>query len=115
MRIYKIFTREDWLAFRKSGTFAGSRDDLRDGYLHFSTLTQLLETAGRYYANQQGLVLAEFDADALGTSLRWESARRNQLFPHLYRPLQAEDVIISWPLPYEEGIHIFPAALGLQS
>jgi uncharacterized protein (DUF952 family) len=113
MKIYKLFVRDDWTHFRKTGQFDGSAHDQHDGYLHFSTGPQLRETAARYYADQSGVVLAECDSAALGDALRWEPSRGGQLFPHLYRPLYREDVIISWPLPFERGEHRFPPAVDL--
>jgi uncharacterized protein (DUF952 family) len=113
MKIYKLFARDDWARFRKAGVFDGSADDRRGGYLHFSTGSQLRETAARYYAEQSGVVLAECDSDDLGDALRWEPSRGGQLFPHLYRPLETADVRISWPLPYEHGSHRFPAGVDL--
>ena len=65
----------------------GSSDDLRDGYIHFSTASQVAETARKHYFGQTGLFLVAVDADALGDALRWEPSRNDELFPHLYGEL----------------------------
>ena len=85
--IYKILPRADWDAALAAGRFDGSPVDLQDGYIHFSTAAQAQETAAKHFRGQAGLVVAAFEAEALGAALRWEPSRGGQLFPHLYGPL----------------------------
>lgn len=87
MHIYKIATRAQWEAARVTGRFHGAPIDLADGYLHFSTATQVAETLAKHFAGQQDLLLIAVDADGLGADLRWEISRGGALFPHLYAPL----------------------------
>lgn len=91
--IYKIATQADWSAARKVGELIGTQADLADGYIHFSTSTQLAETLSKHYRGQSGLVLAKIDPDRLPQKLRWEPSRGGQLFPHLYTPLPLSAVI----------------------
>ena len=67
--------------------YRGSADDIRDGFIHFSTAPQVEETARKHYSGQTGLFLIAVDADLLGKPLRWERSRNEQLFPHLYGEL----------------------------
>jgi uncharacterized protein (DUF952 family) len=85
--IYKILPRAAWDEAVAQGRFEGSPIDLKDGYIHFSTAAQAHETAAKHFRGQAGLVVAAFDADALGPALRWEPSRGGHLFPHLYAPL----------------------------
>jgi uncharacterized protein (DUF952 family) len=85
--IYKILPRAAWDEAVAAGRFEGSPVDLADGYIHFSTGAQAQETASKHFRGQSGLVVAAFDADTLGPSLRWEPSRGGALFPHLYGPL----------------------------
>ena len=85
--IYKILPRAAWAQAVSRGRFEGSPVDLQDGYIHFSTASQAQETAARHFRGQAGLVVAAFEAEALGADLRWEPSRGGQLFPHLYGPL----------------------------
>jgi uncharacterized protein (DUF952 family) len=41
----------------------------------------------------------------------WEPSRGGALFPHLYGPLRAADVLWHAPLPLEGGTHVFPEEL----
>ena len=85
--IYKICPASAWREAERQGVYKGSADDLRDGYIHFSTAAQVAETARKHYFGQTGLFLIAVDADALGDSLRWEPSRNDELFPHLYGEL----------------------------
>ena len=67
--------------------FRGSPDDIRDGFIHFSTASQVAETARKHFFGQTGLFLVAVDPDALGKALHWERSRNNELFPHLYGEL----------------------------
>ncbi|MDH7796659.1 MULTISPECIES: DUF952 domain-containing protein [unclassified Beijerinckia] len=110
--IYKISTQEQWDRARECGFFAGAPVDLADGFIHFSTADQALETAAKHFAGQSGLVLAALDADALGVELKWEPSRGGQLFPHLYRPFAVSEVIWAKALPLDAtGAHDFAGLL----
>lgn len=85
--IYKICPASAWREAERQGAFRGSADDKRDGFIHFSTASQVAGTAARHFAGQTGLFLIAIDADALGETLRWEPSRGGELFPHLYGEL----------------------------
>ncbi len=92
-RIYKILPRADWEEAQAAGVFDGSAVDHADGFIHFSTAAQALETARKHFAGQSGLVVLEIEADDLaGPALRWEPSRGGDLFPHLYVPLETRHV-----------------------
>ncbi len=91
--ITKLLRAAEWAAFQADGFFAGSADDLRDGYIHLSAPDQVTGTAAKWFAGEVGVVAVTFDADALAADLRWEPARGGVLFPHLYRPLRLDEVI----------------------
>ncbi len=82
--IYKILPRTAWAEAQATGIFAGSAVDLRDGFIHFSAASQVVETARRHFQGQADLVVLEVAAEALGARLKWEPSRGGQLFPHLY-------------------------------
>jgi uncharacterized protein (DUF952 family) len=107
--IFKLCRASEWVEAERSGTFRGSPVDLRDGYIHFSTAEQVVDTAARHFAGIDGLKLLAVDADTLGNTLRWEPSRGGALFPHLYGPLAVAHVIWVRTLPTDPaGRHIFP-------
>jgi uncharacterized protein (DUF952 family) len=92
-KIYKICPASAWREAERQGVYRGSADDLRDGFIHFSTATQVAETARKHFFGENALFLVEVDADALGNALRWERSRNDALFPHLYGELDLGAVI----------------------
>lgn len=108
MPIYKIFRRPEWDAFRAAGETLGAPVDLTDGFIHFSTSTQVAETAAKHFSTESDLVLVAVDPDHLGPGLKWEPSRGGQLFPHLYRALRLDEVLWDKSLPLGASGHIFP-------
>ena len=47
--IYKILPEAMWLQAQKDRVFRGSEVDLRDGFIHFSTASQAVETAAKHF------------------------------------------------------------------
>lgn len=92
-RIYKITPASAWREAERHGVYRGSADDVRDGYIHFSTPTQVAETVRKHFFGQSGLFLVAVDADMLGEALRWEPSRNDELFPHLYGELDLGAVL----------------------
>jgi len=108
--IYKICPADLWRAAEREGVFRGAPVDLADGFIHFSTATQVAETAAKHFAGQTDLVLVRVRAEKLGDRLRWEPSRGGALFPHLYGYLDLRDVHKVEPLPLGTGRHhAFPS------
>ena len=111
-RIYKICPASAWREAERQGVYRGSADDARDGFIHFSTKSQVAGTAAKHFAGQAGLLLIAVDADALGTALRWERARNDELFPHLYGDLDLGAVTDIYDMPaLSDGTHDIPELL----
>ena len=111
--IYKICPRSAWQSAVEQGSYAGSADDLRDGFIHLSTAAQVRATAAKYFTGVTGLVLVAVDPAALGEHLKWEPARGGQLFPHLYGnlPVAASVWVADLGLG-AAGAHVFPEGLA---
>ena len=75
--------------------------DLADGFIHFSAADQAMETARRHFAGQCDLVVLSVEAEGLGPRLRWEASRGGAFFPHLYAPLQVNQVIEARDAPLD--------------
>jgi uncharacterized protein (DUF952 family) len=107
--IYHLCRREEWQA-ATAGGYAGSSQDVADGFIHFSTAAQIAASAAKHRAGQRDLVLLAVDPAKLGAALRWEAARDGALFPHLYGPLPPDAVRWVRELPLgADGRHIFAA------
>ncbi|WP_062227735.1 DUF952 domain-containing protein [Aureimonas frigidaquae] len=107
--IYKLLPAALWQKAVDAGQLDGAPVDLQDGFIHFSTATQLRETADKHFAGQADLILLAVDARALGSELRWEPSRGGALFPHLYGPLPLAAVLDARPVEtLQDGRHVFP-------
>ena len=107
--IYKITPEALWRVAEAQGRFTGAPVDLDDGFIHFSTREQAIETARRHFAGQDDLLLVAVDAGALGEKLVFEPSRGGALFPHLYADMPLS--VVKWvkPLPLgPDGAHVFP-------
>jgi uncharacterized protein (DUF952 family) len=110
--IYHMCRAEEWEAAQASGRYPGSSQDQADGFIHFSTAAQIVESAARHRTGQRGLLILEVDGARLGSALRWEKSRGGDLFPHLYGALPVEAVTRSSSLPLgANGRHVFPWGL----
>jgi uncharacterized protein (DUF952 family) len=107
--IYKICPAALWREAEAVGRFDGAPVDLADGFIHFSTGAQAVETAARHFAGQDELLLIAVDVGMLGEALKYEVSRGGALFPHLYAPLPLAAVKWVKPLPLDAaGRHAFP-------
>ena len=108
MMIYKLFRGPEWQELQRAGTTRGAPIDIEDGYIHFSTASQVAETARRYFQGVDGLMLISVEAEGLGDALKWEPSRGGDLFPHLYRELRLSDVASAVELRRDGEGHAFP-------
>jgi uncharacterized protein (DUF952 family) len=108
--IYHMCRAEEWAAAEASGSYAGSSQDRADGFIHFSTAAQIVESARRHRAGQDGLLLLAVDPARLGDRVRWEKSRGGDLFPHVYGAIDPAESAWVKPLPLgADGAHVFPA------
>jgi uncharacterized protein (DUF952 family) len=110
-RIYKLVSRPEWQAAKAAGAFLGAAVDLADGYIHFSTGAQAVETARKYFAGLPDILIVGFEAEALGPGLKWEPSRGGDLFPHLYGPLDPALAVEERAAPLGGDGHIQLGAL----
>ncbi|RTL52550.1 MAG: DUF952 domain-containing protein [Bradyrhizobiaceae bacterium] len=89
--IYKICPAPLWREAERRGAFPGSVDDLRDGFIHFSTAGQVEATLARHFSGHADLFLIAVESEALGDALKWEPSRGGELFPHLYAALDPHE------------------------
>lgn len=108
MMIYKILSRSLWSEAQAAGALTGAPVDLKDGYIHFSTATQVRETAAKHFQGQSDLLIVAIDSEALGPQLKWEVSRGGALFPHLYAKLPVSAAKWVRDLPWTPAGHEFP-------
>ncbi|MGB8413381.1 MAG: DUF952 domain-containing protein [Candidatus Binatus sp.] len=105
-----IVKRIEWARAVARGTYAPA--SLRaQGFIHCSTVAQVVDTANRFYRGHHGLVVLCIDESRLKAELKYEAAA-GELFPHLYGELNVDAVARVVELPCEaDGSFRLPAAL----
>ena len=68
-----------------------------EGFIHFSSWSQLAATAARYYAGVPDLVVLVVDPSGLDVRVE-PSPSTGDSFPHLYSPLPVSAVVEVLPL-----------------
>ena len=109
--IFKVIDKEEWQKAKQTGTYGGSEKDIKDGYIHFSEEDQVEETLKKHYPKKENLVLLRVNAFKL-EHLLWEQASNGDMYPHLYSPLNINNVEDEFELVLdEEGMHVLPEIL----
>ncbi|MCE7797800.1 DUF952 domain-containing protein [Sphingobium sufflavum] len=106
---YKLLDQPTFREWKDSGSFTGSPDDVRDGFIHLSTAAQTAETAAKYFSATDPLVVAMVDLAAVRETLKWEESRGGALFPHVYGAIPFKAVSGHSILRLgDDGRHVFP-------
>ncbi len=99
---WRILTPNERIVMNKTGYFAGSLLDLKDGFIHMSPKHAVKTTLDRHFINQPSIILLQIDLSHLNPeNVKWESgiSRPDILFPHLYHdPLPLSAVKFSYSL-----------------
>ena len=78
-----------------------------EGFIHCSTLAQVIDTANRFYRGQYDLVVLHIDESRLKAELKYEAPAMmhgesaGELFPHLHGELNVDAVVRMVELPCE--------------
>ena len=106
--IYKIIDKNDWQKVKDVGPYLGSKKDIEDGFIHFSSEEQVEGTLKKYYPNQKNLILLKVDTLKLELLL-WEQGSDGNMFPHLYSKLDINNVVSEDLIDIDvNGSHILP-------
>ena len=90
--ILHITKREQWEKAKLEGVYRGDTLDSQ-GFIHCSTNQQIVKVANTVYRAQRGLVLLCIDTNRVKSEIEYESAGSEELYPHIYGPLNTGAVI----------------------
>jgi uncharacterized protein (DUF952 family) len=115
--ILHITTRAAWESAVRGGLYEAP-SLAAEGFIHCSTLHQVVGTADSFFRGAQDLVLLVIDESAATAEVKYEPAAdggraaANGLFPHLYGPLNLDAVIrvVDFP-PGPDGGFSLPQSL----
>jgi uncharacterized protein (DUF952 family) len=106
--ILHITQRHEWEQAKNIGTYRSNTLD-SEGFIHCSTLAQVIGSANRFFKGQTDLVILKIDIDRVTPEIRYEGADSNNLFPHIYGALNIDAAIGSIDLEsHPDGSFILP-------
>jgi len=65
----------------------------KEGFIHCSEPHQVIKVADFIFKHQKGLKLLVIDTNKVKSCIRYESGGGNELFPHIYGPINLDSVI----------------------
>jgi uncharacterized protein (DUF952 family) len=98
--IFHITSRKAWDEAQRPGGYR-AESLATEGFIHCSTLSQVLPVAENFYKGQHGLVLLAIEPTLLSSDLRWEppsagspppGVPEGDSFPHIYGPINLDAV-----------------------
>lgn len=108
--ILHITQRQAWEQAKVLQTYQA--DSLKsEGFIHCSTLQQIVKVANKFFAHEKGLILLCIDSDKVESEILYEAVD-GDYFPHLYGRLNIDAVsqVLAFE-PNEEGKFELPEAL----
>ncbi|MBF2076510.1 MAG: DUF952 domain-containing protein [Synechococcales cyanobacterium C42_A2020_086] len=112
--ILHITSREEWQSAQHAGMYRAASLE-SEGFIHCSTVPQVVRVANAFFAGQNGLVLLCLDEARLQSELRYDMIDTGEAFPHLYGPLNLDAVVQVLNFePGRDGQFELPLALRYQ-
>lgn len=99
--IFHITSRGAWDEAQGRGAYH-AESLATEGFIHCSTLSQVLPVAESFYKGQTGLVLLVIEPTRLSSDLRWEppsgeapppGVPQGDLSPHIYGPINRDAIV----------------------
>jgi uncharacterized protein (DUF952 family) len=115
--IYHITSRTAWNEAQANGAYT-TPSLATEGFIHCSTLEQVLPVANAFYAGQTGLILLVIEPARLASTLKWEppsggtpppGVAEGLMFPHVFGPINLNSVMKVVDLQSTDGIFTLPA------
>jgi uncharacterized protein (DUF952 family) len=109
--ILHITQRQAWGTAKNLGTYQ-SNTLATEGFIHCSTVSQVIGSANRFFKSQADLVVLLIDIDRVNAEIRYEGVDPANLFPHIYGELNIDAVIGAIDLEADtNGSFILPQQL----
>jgi len=90
MLIYHIVLPEVWAAF--DGDLYKAASLKTEGFIHCSFADQLDAVIARYYGGRDRIMILEIDPDRLMSRMVKEPSTNNEIYPHIYGPINRDSI-----------------------
>ena len=109
--ILHITQSQAWGTAKNLGAYQGNTL-ATEGFIHCSTVSQVIGSANRFFKSQSDLVILLIDVDRVKAEIRYEGADPTNLFPHIYGELNIDAVIEAIDLEADaNGSFVLPPGL----
>jgi len=119
--IYHITSRREWTEAQAKGEYTAP-SLATEGFIHCSTISQVLPVANNFYKGQSELILLVIDEMLLSSTLKWEppsggapppGVAEGEMFPHVYGAINLNAVIQTVDLELKtDGTFALPTSLS---
>jgi uncharacterized protein (DUF952 family) len=110
--ILHITPADRWAQAKNLGTYRSDSLDT-EGFIHCSTLEQVIGSANRFFKGLTDLVILVIDIDRVIPEIRYEGVDPNNLFPHIYGELNINAVIRVIDIETDpNGLFVLPKELA---
>jgi uncharacterized protein (DUF952 family) len=92
MFIYHIVLPEVWEEIKTTPLYSAP-SLFAEGFIHCSYENQIDGVLGRYYSDHSTVVILTIDADLLGSRLVAEPSTNDEVYPHIYGPINLHSVV----------------------
>jgi glutathione S-transferase len=111
--IFHITTQTEWTRAQAQGAYHMStkgRTVVEVGFVHCAFEEQVAGVANSFFRGVPHLVVLRIAIDRLNAEVRYENLEGgDELFPHIYGPLDLDAVVAILPLPPGvDGVFTFP-------
>ncbi len=89
--IFHIAKSQQWEEAKQLKFYRGDTLD-SEGFIHCSTLAQVVRTSNKFFAGQTGLLLLLIDSGKVQAEVKYEPAAGDN-YPHIYGPLNVDAVL----------------------
>ena len=96
--IFHIAERSQWQASQAEDIYQ-TASLATEGFIHCSTVVQVVWVADKFFKGQSDLVLLKIDPERLWAELRFDRVEGLGLFPHLYGSLNRDAVVEIFDFP----------------
>lgn len=119
--IYHITTPVEFTLAKQRGHYSAPSLDT-EGYIHCSTVEQVIPVANAFYKNESTIILLCIDGTKLTSELKWEPPAHieghdapedseGQLFPHVYGIINLDAIENYVTVPQDENGYYLPGDL----
>jgi len=110
--IFHITSTPQWEQAQLAEIYEG--DTLAsEGFIHCSTLPQVVGVANRYFVGQTDLLLLCIASDQVQAEIKYEAIAGDEAYPHIYGPLNLDAVtqVLTWTAQ-PDGSFALPEAIA---